>query len=240
MRLLVVSHTPHHRDGDRLVGWGPTVREIDQLATLFDEIVHVAPVHGGAAPPSELPYRARERPRGGGAGGRRRLTAQQARRSAGPARVRGRDLAAARALRRRSRSLSLEYRAGRLRSFSSSDAGPPLRWIKYAGNWRPKSRESWSYRLQRWILDRRLTRSLVTVNGRWPNQPVHVRSFLNPGLTEGEFREGAAVAATKRMADPLRLLFVGRVDAEKGCGRAIEILAALKARGLRVGARRDR
>ncbi len=227
----MVSHTPHHRDGDRLVGWGPTVREIDQLATLFDEIVHVAPVHGGAAPPSELPYRARNVrvvavPAAGGDSLRSKLDVLRVLPVYADAiwRQLGRcDVAHVRC------PSNIGLVAAILLVFRRR---PSVRWIKYAGNWRPKSRESWSYRLQRWILDRRLTRSLVTVNGQWPNQPVHVRSFLNPGLTEGEFREGAAVAATKRMADPLRLLFVGRVDAEKGCGRAIEILAALKARGL--------
>jgi hypothetical protein len=38
MRLLVISHTVHHRNGDRLVGWGPTVREIDHLAGIFEQI----------------------------------------------------------------------------------------------------------------------------------------------------------------------------------------------------------
>lgn len=229
----MVSHTPHHRDGDHFVGWGPTVREIDQLATLFAEIVHVVPVHAGAAPPSELAYRAGNVriiavPPAGGESLSSKLDVLRAlpRYAAVIWRELGRcDVAHVRCPSNIGLVAALLLVVRRR---------PPVRWIKYAGNWRPKSRESWSYRLQRWILDRGLTRSRVTVNGQWPNQPGHVHSFFNPGLTDGEFREGAAVAATKRLAEPLRLLFVGRVDADKGCGRAIEIVAALKARGLRA------
>src|SRR5439155_595485 len=55
--LLIVSHTPHYRRDGEIVGWGPTVREIDMLATLFDSVVHIAPLHPHAAPASALPYR---------------------------------------------------------------------------------------------------------------------------------------------------------------------------------------
>lgn len=111
---------------------------------------------------------------------------------------------------------------------------PALRWIKYAGNWRPRAPESLSYRVQRWLLDHGVPRALVTVNGRWPDQRSHVRSFLNPCLTDEELGEGAAVGARKNLRSPLRLLFVGRLEEEKGCGRALEILAGLEARGVRA------
>ena len=40
------------------MGWGATVREIDHLATLFDEIVHLAPLYSGSPPGSALSYEA--------------------------------------------------------------------------------------------------------------------------------------------------------------------------------------
>src|ERR1043166_5771610 len=55
-RLLVISHTPHYRIGAQIVGWGPTVREIDQLSRLFGRIHHIAFVHTELAPSSSLPY----------------------------------------------------------------------------------------------------------------------------------------------------------------------------------------
>src|SRR5579864_5280511 len=45
MRLLIISHTPHVLLDGRHAGWGPTVREIDYLAGIFSEVVHLAPVH---------------------------------------------------------------------------------------------------------------------------------------------------------------------------------------------------
>ncbi len=107
--------------------------------------------------------------------------------------------------------------------------GVVKRWIKYAGNWKPDGREPWSYRLQRrWLLSGR-TRSLVTVNGEWPDQPAHVRSFLNPCLTDTELEEGRRAAAEKTLGGPVRLVFVGRLEKEKGAGHAICILERLRA-----------
>ena len=56
MKLLIVSHTPHYRHHATIKGWGPTVREIDYLAEIFDEIVHIAPLHPGPVPPNALAY----------------------------------------------------------------------------------------------------------------------------------------------------------------------------------------
>jgi len=43
---------------------------------------------------------------------------------------------------------------------------------KYAGNWNPKSKQPWSYRLQKWILSYTfLTQNMqVLVYGEWSNQ----------------------------------------------------------------------
>ena len=56
MRLLIISHTPHYLKVGQVVGWGSTVMEIDQLAKMFTEITHLAPLHEGEPPESSLPY----------------------------------------------------------------------------------------------------------------------------------------------------------------------------------------
>jgi len=56
MRLLIVSHTPHYYREGEIVGWGATVREIDHLATLFESVVHIAPLHHEPAPASAMAY----------------------------------------------------------------------------------------------------------------------------------------------------------------------------------------
>ena len=236
MKLLVISHTAHHRDHGEVRGWGPTVREIDRLASLFDELVHVAPLHPGPAPASALPYEARNvrlvpvRPSGGTT-----LLSKLGLLGAwaGYARVILRELRRCDTVHVRCPSniglLAIVLLALRAR--------PRSRWIKYAGNWRPGRGESVSYALQRWLLRRGVARAIVTVNGSWPEQPAHVRPFVNPCLTEQELREGAAVGTSKDLRPPLRLLFVGRVEDAKGCGRAVEILAGLRKTG--VDARLD-
>jgi glycosyltransferase involved in cell wall biosynthesis len=109
---------------------------------------------------------------------------------------------------------------------------PRRRWIKYAGNWRPGSSESPSYAIQRWLLARGAARAVVTVNGRWPGEAPHVLPFLNPCLTDEELHEGALIGATKRLGVPVRLLFVGRMEESKGCGRAVDVVERLRAQGI--------
>lgn len=230
-RLLVVSHTPHYRRAGSVVGWGPTVREIDRLAELFEEVTHLAPLHSEEAPASSLPYEAPNVrlifvPPAGGTRWAEKLGLLRV----SPIYV---------------RSIRRELdRCDVVHVRCPSNIGllavlvlwarrtPRRRWIKYAGNWRQPAHENWSYALQRLLLSRGVARAAVTVNGRWPGQPEHVHSFLNPCLTDEELREGAAVGAGKRMVPPLRLLFVGRLEEEKGCGRAIAIAAELRRRGL--------
>jgi len=88
---------------------------------------------------------------------------------------------------------------------------PKYRWVKYAGNWKPHG-EPWSCNLQRCWLEHRLHRGTVTVNGRWPGQPSHVYSFLNPSLSESDIQTGQIAAREKQLSPPYRLIFVGRLE----------------------------
>jgi glycosyltransferase involved in cell wall biosynthesis len=108
---------------------------------------------------------------------------------------------------------------------------PPIRWVKYAGNWVPSGKDAFSYKVQRLWLARGLHRGVVTVNGVWPNQPGHVLSFENPSLTEQDIRQGKEFSLTKEISPPVSLLFVGRVEAAKGVGRLLSIASRLKQQG---------
>jgi glycosyltransferase involved in cell wall biosynthesis len=111
---------------------------------------------------------------------------------------------------------------------------PKFRWVKYAGNWRPNSKEAWSYTFQRWWLNKGLHRGVVTVNGRWPHQPKHVYSFLNPCLTHEEVESARTVASSKELSPPYNLLFVGRVESAKGVGRFLKIAKELHRQGIPI------
>jgi glycosyltransferase involved in cell wall biosynthesis len=232
-KLVVVSDTVHYRRGEEVVAWGPTVREIDQLATLFGEVVHVAPVIADWAPRSCLPYEsARIRVRQVRLVGGERVADKWRVLLATPAMLRAvaQELRSADAV-----HLRCPSNIGMMSSFTLPFLRrPKTRWIKYGGNWSPRDEEPWSYELQRRWLLLPWHRALVTVNGNWPGQPRHVLAFLNPCLTERELGIGRAAASRKRLEFPVRMLFVGRLEPAKGVLCALEVQARLRRMGLAV------
>ena len=231
MRLLIISLMPHHLRDGIVVGWGPTVRELDHLATRFTTVRHVATLYDEPAPASALPYTAKNvelvpvRP-SGAPGFLGKLDVLRTI----PHYVRAilRELPHADMVHVRAPAsialLAMVLISGKRR--------PAARWIKYAGNWQPTGKESPSYTFQRWWLSRKFHRGVVTVNGEWPGQPPWVRTFFNPSLDDADLERGQVVAANKQLGAQLRLLFIGRVETAKGAGRALEILARLRARGI--------
>jgi glycosyltransferase involved in cell wall biosynthesis len=226
MKLLIISHTEHYKKGSTFVGWGPTIREINHLATLFDEVVHVATLQDGSAPDSALPYdsdkiRFSPVPFSGGDRlvNKLNIFIQYPRYLWTILKeIRGVDVVHIRC------PANISLLAILLITLLPR---PRLRWTKYAGNWNPKGREAFSYALQRWWLNKGLQRGVVTVNGRWPGQPAHVHSFYNPCLTEEELADGATHAAKESLSKPLHLLYVGRLETAKGVRRILDITAKL-------------
>ena len=231
MKLLIISNMAHYRASGRVHGWGPAVREIDHLAEVFDEVRHLAALHPGPPPPTSLAYASPKicflpLPRSGGRGFFAKL---------GILWCTPRYLAACfRELRRADAvhvrcpaNISLE--ALLLLRFMKR---PKIRWVKYAGNWRPHERDPFFYRLQRRWLERGTHKGFVTINGEWPNQPPHVISCHNPCFTAGELDDAARLTRDKQLGEPLRLLFAGRLRRSKGAERALRILDELRNRGL--------
>lgn len=231
MRLLVISHTPHYKQDGALMGWGATVRELDQLAGLFTEVVHLAPLHPETAPESSRPYASQNiryvdvKPAGG-----KNLRAKVL--------ILGEVFSWLKAMRRELRqadAIHVRCPAGisliGLAAVRLWGGAKPC-WVKYAGNWQPQRQEPLSYRATRWWLRHNFHRVTVTVNGSWKGQPAHVVSFSNPSFSQEERLLALHSTTTKRLTTPLRLLFVGRVEEEKGAGRAIRIARALKERGV--------
>lgn len=233
MKLLIISHMPHHHRDGAVVGWAPTVRELDRLATRFDQVRHVACLHPGAAPESAIPYSAQNItlvpvPPSGAEGVLGKLDVLRT----SPTYIRTilRELRDADMVHVRAPA----HIALMAMLVLSARKHPGARWFKYAGNWKPSGRDSPSYAFQRWWLSHAWHRGLVTVNGEWPDQEPWVRTFFNPSLDDQDVERGSVVASSKRLTLPLRLVFVGRVETAKGAGRAIEIVARLKQRGVAV------
>ena len=236
-RLVFISDTPHYLVDGTPLGWAATVREIDVLSQLFDEIVHITPLYTGMDEFAMAPYRAsnvvvRFLHQAGGDNLRDKLGVFLALRSWSQAI--GDEL-------RRDPDAIVHVRGPSsvalfavLRAAVRRDR--PIHWFKYAGNWQPNADldyDAWSYRLQRWIL-RRVHRGPVTVNGRWPDQPRLVRTFINPTYTSEELQIAQALVADKRLEDEIRLLFVGRLSPTKGPLRVLEMANRLLQQGIRV------
>jgi glycosyltransferase involved in cell wall biosynthesis len=232
MKLLIISNMSHYLHHGQIVGWGPTVEEINHLSRLFRETRHIACLHAGPAPLSALPYASPGihlipvAPAGGKTWpdkfGILLQTPQYLKKI-----IEGLLWADMVHLRCPANIclLGIILLAVRTR--------PNRRWVKFAGNWRPGGPEPWSSTFQRWWLEKGLHQGLVTINGRWPNQPKHIFSFLNPCLTEKEAKEGRNIGEGKELKRPVNFLFVGRIEAAKGVGRLLQVAEELKKRGLR-------
>lgn len=233
MKMVIVSQCPHHLRDGKLVGWGPTLTEISYMASMFDQLVHVAVLYDKPAPQSELPYTADNirfvgmRPAGGkGLLSKLDVLMQYPRYARTILReVRGADVVQVRA------PANVAMLGILLLPFLRT---PKRRWIKYAGNWKPDAPESWSYTFQRWLLLRGWHRGDVTVNGQWEDDPPFVHNFINPCLTDQEVKEGRTISQGKVLTSPVRLLFVGRLERAKGVERGLKVVARLRESGVEV------
>lgn len=232
MNLLVISHTPHYYKDTQIVGWGPTVKEIDQLARLFDGIRHVAVLYQDEAPLSSITYSARNvvfvpvQPSGGETF-KDKLGVLQAYRGYWKIIRREIDKLSDEDILHVRCPANISWLAIMMLIFTRR---APFRWIKYAGNWMPETKDPFSYAMQRWMLKLNLLRSLVTVNGKWAGQPKHVLSFHNPSLAESDF----VGMSGRKLSRPFRLMFVGNINEGKGAGRAIEIALQLLEYGIPI------
>ncbi len=233
MRLLIISHTPHYGSPDSPAGLGSTLREIDQIASLFQSVCHLAPLHPGPPSIDCSAYKARNvvfRPVPPAGGETLSDKARILQRLPGYAKAIADEIKRADAVHVRCPANIAACSLTVLRSISWK--GPT--WIKYAGNWGGYPGEPLSYRLQRAWLRGSWRNAVVTVNGSWKDQPRHVVSLENPCLSDDEIRAARSASAGKQLAAPFRLLFVGRVDADKGVPQFLRMLSDLAQRGLDV------
>ena len=227
-KLLIISNMSHYRNKQgQLVGWGPTVEEINYLGTIFSEVNHIGCLHDEDAPPSALPYQTQNirfipvPPRGGPS-----LKDKMAILGQFPRYIKAmwQEIPQADVIHVRCPA-NISLLAILLLSLKR---WPSCRWVKYAGNWQPERPEALSYRWQRWWLRRGWQGGVVTVNGRWPQQPSHIHAFYNPCLTQAEQEIARQKALSKRLQLPLCLLFVGALNRAKGVPQVLQIAGELQ------------
>ncbi|MGF1504027.1 MAG: glycosyltransferase [Anaerolineae bacterium] len=210
----MISHTPHYRTAaGEIVGYGPTVRELDALGAA----VHIAPLHPDPPPPSARPYSTPltyipVEPAGGD-----RLRDKLA--------VLARIPGWARTIRREARRAGmLHIRCPAAISLVALAVTGGRAWIKYAGSWAGYPGEPLATRIQRvWLRIRR--RAVVTTNS--PSCLPHVHTLPNPCLSTAELATARHIAAGRTFEPPVRVLYAGRLTPEKGIGRALAVLARL-------------
>ena len=100
-----------------------------------------------------------------------------------------------------------------------------MKSAKYAGNWDPRSKQPWSYTLQKWILSNTfLTKNMqVLVYGEWPNQSSNVKSFFTASYSETE----RVFPVTKKLNDVIKFIFVGALVDGKRPLYALKIVSEL-------------
>ena len=103
---------------------------------------------------------------------------------------------------------------------------------KYAGNWDPKSKQPWSYRLQKWILSNSfLTRNMqVLVYGEWPNQTKNIKSFFTATYQDHDILP----LLPKELKGTINFVFVGTLVKGKKPLYAVQLVAELWQKGHNV------
>lgn len=101
-----------------------------------------------------------------------------------------------------------------------------IKTAKYAGNWDSKSKQPWSYRLQKWILSNTfLTRNMqVLVYGNWEKQSKNIKSFFTATYSETE------KAVIQKVINPeaeIKMMFAGSLVEGKNPLYAVKLLEQL-------------
>ncbi|MDT0295727.1 glycosyltransferase [Mesonia ostreae] len=223
MKLAIISHTQHFRNKNgEIVGWGPTISEVNHLAKDFEKIYHVAFLHEMDAPPSSLPYLAANvefvaLPPSGGRTVKDKFTVVS--NLPKTLKIIAEVLKKVDAFQFRAPVGMGIYIIPYLGRFSNKKG-----WFKYAGNWNQQNAPL-GYALQRKLLKNQ--NRIVTINGAWPNQPKHCLTFANPCLTLPEREEGLQVMKAKNYQAKFTFCFVGRLEDEKGVQRILDAFSAI-------------
>ena len=103
--------------------------------------------------------------------------------------------------------------------------------VKYAGNWDPKAKQPWTYKLQKKILSNTfLSRNIkVLVYGEWPQQTNNIKPFFTASFSEKE-----KFSIKKEFNAPFQFLFVGNLVEGKRPKYCIEIVEELHNNGIEV------
>jgi glycosyltransferase involved in cell wall biosynthesis len=103
---------------------------------------------------------------------------------------------------------------------------------KYAGNWDPKAKQPWSYRLQKWILSNSfLTRNMqVLVYGEWEGSTKNIKPFFTATYSEAD----KMPLKELNLKGAIHFVFVGALVPGKNPLYVIQLVEGLYKKGYAV------
>ena len=227
LKLAIISHTEHYQDKTgNIVGWGPTITEINHLADHFNYIYHLAFFYEEPPKKSSLPYDKANiefvsLPISGGKTIMDKLGI-----------LFDMPLLITKVDQYLKKVDVFQFRVpigfGVYLIPYLTMMSRKLGWFKYAGNWNQKN-PSIGYAIQLYFLKKQSRK--VTINGKWPNQPNQCYTFENPCLTDQERYLGKDLIWQKDYSPPYELCFVGRLEDEKGVQRILDGLKNINRSG---------
>ena len=227
MTLCIISHTEHYKDqSGNIKAWGSTVTEINHLLEIFDQIIHVAPLHQGAPPPSSLPYVDDERisfiplkPSGGQ--GLQKLSIVWT--AFSNLKKIQKAIQYADILQFRAPTGMGIYVLPYLKWFNSKPY-----WVKYAGNWMDADMPLGNKLQKKWLVNCLEPDTQVTYNGSWESSKQFL-SFENPCFTNKTYSEAKSALRSKpdSKENGWTLCFVGGLNAHKGVPLILDALQIL-------------
>lgn len=107
-----------------------------------------------------------------------------------------------------------------------------LKTAKYAGNWDPKAKQAWSYKLQKYILSNTfLTKNMqVLVYGEWKNTTKNIKPFFTATYSE----EDKLSVVEKSLGTKINMIFAGTLVTGKNPLYAIQIVEKLYKMGYNI------
>ena len=217
----IISETPYsiNSDGD-IMGLDPTVKEIDHLSSLFTQVFHFAPMNDYPPPASFIKHK------------RSNIEIIPM------IPVGGENI-----IQKLKHVFLFAYHILKLRPFLKKTDIIHFRaptgfgvlflpwlflfwkkkiWVKYGGSWTSKD-VPLTFKFQRWILLHFPKNAVITINSSTKTLEKKFLHFLNPCFKESIIKINEKMVHEKNFNNGLDLIFVGRVEQNKGIDHIFNI-----------------
>ena len=226
MKIAIISHTEHYKNKrDTIVGWGPTIKELNNLLEVVDEIIHLAPLHDEEAPKSATEYNSSK------------ITFVPLKKSG------GKGLKKLSILFTAPYNLYTIYKNTRKSDYIQFRAPTGMgiyvlpflklvsgknHWVKYAGNWKDERMPIGNKLQKKWLQKCTSLDVKITVNGKWENERANILAFENPCLDDNDRELGKQIISEKKFENTFNFCFVGALNYHKGVDKIINAFSLIE------------